>query len=267
MKKKLNYLSLILLIGFTISSCKKEKIPLNNSTNNSLDMVSDNSSTITSDTLGGQILSSSSTSFNCSSGYYNSYVIPSEWNSHNGGLIYDINHYLPCNSSILRFESTDFTFDSLNGYIKSSLTNGESIYSPNGSYRLTMQSDGNLVLYTSTNNPIWRSGSVSGSGNYIFRCQSDGNMVIYKNQTLPASYNGTVVWQSSTRPNPYNGSPQNAFLYLQDDGNLVMYFPQPPYTNGPSLPIYSSKVIAYTGTSGGKKSSHNGRFRASGYTY
>ena len=39
------------------------------------------------------------------------------------------------------------------------LLSGQSILSPNGQYRLTMQGDGNLVSYTSANAPIWASGT------------------------------------------------------------------------------------------------------------
>ena len=82
-----------------------------------------------------------------------------------------------------------------------------SIVSPNGKYRLIMQGDGNLVLY-SPNRAIWWT-STQNTGANFFIVQGDGNMVIYS----PARY----VWASWTQ----NRGAKT--LYLQDDGNLVLY--------------------------------------------
>jgi hypothetical protein len=48
---------------------------------------------------------------------------------------------------------------------------------------LTMQSDGNLVLYNSNNEAGWTT-YTSGAGNY-FWVQSDGNMVVYNANNAP----------------------------------------------------------------------------------
>jgi LysM repeat protein len=92
---------------------------------------------------------------------------------------------------------------------------GQSLTSPNGKYDLTMQSDGNLVLYDS-GKPVWAS-ETAGSGAERLEMQPDGNLVIYGKKDKP-------VWSSKTNGN--NG----ASLALQDDRNLVIY-----PTAGPAL--------------------------------
>ena len=89
------------------------------------------------------------------------------------------------------------------------LNNGQSLYSPNRKYHLTMQGDGNLVLYDSNNNSKWSSGT-AGSGLYV-TMQGDGNLVIYDNATPRASY-----WASNT------SGVSHAYLSLGDDGSLVI---------------------------------------------
>ena len=54
-----------------------------------------------------------------------------------------------------------------------------------------MQTDGNLVVYTSANNALWQSGtSGKGSSGSYLDMQTDGNLVIYNN--------GAAIWQSGT---------------------------------------------------------------------
>ena len=80
------------------------------------------------------------------------------------------------------------------------------LVSPNGKYRLEMQGDGNLVVYTS-NRASWYTGTFS---NLIDRLvlQSDGNLVMYDAQ-------GKYYWATMTDSGSY--------LSMQDDGNLVLY--------------------------------------------
>ena len=82
-----------------------------------------------------------------------------------------------------------------------------------GGVRLSMQGDGNLVIYSPAsqgNMPIWDSGTrVAGSALWM---QGDGNLVIYN-----AAHQW--VWDTST-----NGHP-GSVATLQDDGNLVVYGP------------------------------------------
>jgi hypothetical protein len=105
----------------------------------------------------------------------------------------------------------------------SKITIGQNLYSPNGWYRLTMQNDGNLVLYSkgtiftgppsqNYNIAVWSSGTVGSNATYA-HFQDDGNLVLYTAADVP-------VWKSN------NGSyPQYAGkkLFLQNDGNLVIY--------------------------------------------
>ena len=94
-------------------------------------------------------------------------------------------------------------------YADQVLTKGAGLKSSNGQYRLTMQADGNLVLYDSQNQPLWASNT---DGMAVQKCsmQNDGNLVLYL-------FDGRPVWASNT-----DGKP-GAFLWLQDDGNLVIY--------------------------------------------
>ncbi len=80
--------------------------------------------------------------------------------------------------------------------------------SGNGKYRLVLQTDGNLVLY-SGNKAVWHSRTY-GKGSSRLVLQSDGNLVLYRSD-------GRALWHTRT-----NGKPANR-LVLQSDGNLVLY--------------------------------------------
>jgi lipoprotein-anchoring transpeptidase ErfK/SrfK len=88
------------------------------------------------------------------------------------------------------------------------LNDGSWLSSPNGQYRLNMQSDGNLVLRWG-DHVLWAS-KTSGNGGDHAVMQSDGNLVIYQANR--------AIWASaSARPG------HNAYrLSLQNDGNLVV---------------------------------------------
>ena len=75
-------------------------------------------------------------------------------------------------------------------------------------YHLDLQTDGNLVLYSS-NRPLWSSGTYGSSAKYL-SMQGDGNLVIYDN-------NNHAIWNSST----WGKGPSK--LTIQQDGNLVVY--------------------------------------------
>lgn len=102
--------------------------------------------------------------------------------------------------------------------------------------RLTMQPDGNLVLYSKSNTPIWYSGSSSTDNTPRLVLQTDGNMAIYTGT-------GSALWWTGTMSNP-NGlnyvnqslaggvmypnqvittADRNRRLVFQPDGNLVLY--------------------------------------------
>jgi MIR domain/Beta/Gamma crystallin len=87
-----------------------------------------------------------------------------------------------------------------------------SLVSLNGHFRLTFQTDGNLVLYDNrTGIPTWSSGT---GGNAVSVCimQSDGNLVIY-------APGGQAIWSINDWHNP------GSRLVVQDDGNVVIYRP------------------------------------------
>jgi hypothetical protein len=95
---------------------------------------------------------------------------------------------------------------------------GESLTSPSGTYRLSMQPDGNLVLSNvscvpgSPNCPyaLWALGTSGQPGNRL-TMQRDGNLVVY-------SATGRAVWATRT-----NGTGSANVLKVQDDTNLVVY--------------------------------------------
>ncbi|MDQ0013780.1 YD repeat-containing protein [Variovorax boronicumulans] len=91
-----------------------------------------------------------------------------------------------------------------------SLAPGQSIYSPDGRYNFTLQTDGNLVVYDrhDNNQVLWNS-QTGGSGANSFVFQADGNMVL-------SGPNG-VVWNSGT------AAKGGTSLVMQGDGNLVLY--------------------------------------------
>lgn len=100
------------------------------------------------------------------------------------------------------------------------LEQGERLESTDNGYYLTMQADGNLVLYSTPaknkmgkDNPIWQTGK-NGQGQPPYRAimQEDGNFVEYdaKNEALFST--GTHGKGSK----PYQ-------IKVQDDGNLVLY--------------------------------------------
>jgi hypothetical protein len=92
-----------------------------------------------------------------------------------------------------------------------SLASNDSLRSADSRFTLTLQSDGNLVLYESESEPVWASGT---DGQAVSRAsmQPDGNLVLY-------SSGGEAAWASGT--DGHDG----AYLLLQDDRNLVIYGP------------------------------------------
>jgi len=99
-----------------------------------------------------------------------------------------------------------------------SIGKGEQLTSPDGRYRLILQEDGNLVLYSGSN-AVWYSHS-DGIAVKELVMQHNGELVLYK-------YDGKPAWSSRTRGDT------STFVVMQNDGNLVIYDKGKPiwYTN------------------------------------
>jgi surface antigen len=95
----------------------------------------------------------------------------------------------------------------------------QSVWSSNGAYRIIMQGDGNLVLYTASGSALWstRTAGVSGAWAIV---QGDGNFVVYNNSNQP-------VWHTGTFGN------SGSWLNVQTDGNVVLY-------TASNQPLYAS---------------------------
>ena len=95
-----------------------------------------------------------------------------------------------------------------------SLRPGEYLVSRNGAFELSLQPDGNLVLYRlMDHNPVWSTGTLGQAVSRLIM-QPDGNLVLYG---FP-----DAIWQSNTAGHP------GSWLSVQDDGNLVIYPPSSP---------------------------------------
>jgi outer membrane protein assembly factor BamB len=99
---------------------------------------------------------------------------------------------------------------------------GESLGSPDGRFSLTLQPDGNLVLYDQDSQPVWAS-ATDGQEVSSATMQEDGNLVLN-------SAGGDPVWASDTYGN------DGAYLVLQDDRNVVIY-------NANDAPLWATDTI------------------------
>jgi hypothetical protein len=110
------------------------------------------------------------------------------------------------------------TCDWSDGYCKSpqcgylfanmSLGRDQSWWSCDGRFVLSMQNDGNLVLYQS-GTPLWAS-NTQGTDGQVAIMQDDGNFLV-----KDSAWN--TLWGSNTWGHP------GAYAAVQDDGNLVVY--------------------------------------------
>jgi hypothetical protein len=103
--------------------------------------------------------------------------------------------------------------------VGTSLSAGQSLWSPSNLYHADLQSDGNFVVYpagdnASTGGAIWNAGTEPNPGDYV-TLQTDGNLVVYP--AGDSSSTGGALWNSVT------GGNSNDYLKMQDDGNLVVY--------------------------------------------
>lgn len=95
---------------------------------------------------------------------------------------------------------------------------GESVHSSNGRFRLSMQADGNLVVYVENRGtPVWQAATSGNFGSYAVM-QADGDFVVYpKGRSAPAPGQPTpALWSSGTFGHP------DAHAELQNDGLMVV---------------------------------------------
>jgi len=111
---------------------------------------------------------------------------------------------------------------------------------------LVLQTDGNLVLYTSTGAPVWDSGT-GGNTNSNAHLQADGNFVIYRANGVHSWQSNTSIGISHTEFPTNEVSPGGKMfkgqaiesldrkysLQFQGDGNLVLY-------GSNDLPVWNS---------------------------
>ena len=92
------------------------------------------------------------------------------------------------------------------------LLKGQSLVSQNKKYQLSMQQDGNLVIYcrVSRNKPTWSTNTHHIAIASGLRYQKDGNLVLYR-------FDHKAVWASHT------WHEESCTLVMQNDGNLVLY--------------------------------------------
>lgn len=104
----------------------------------------------------------------------------------------------------------------------------ERFWSKNGQYFFVYQGDGNLVVYTRNEQPIWASNSHNQGGTFC-EMQGDGNLVIYANSR--------PIWSTGTHGSTKGYYHSDTKLVMQDDGNMVLLW-QTPRT---VVPLWSSK--------------------------
>jgi hypothetical protein len=109
------------------------------------------------------------------------------------------------------------------------LTVGNSIYSPNGNNRLTLQTDGNLVIYkknaAGVETAVWFT-NTQGKASASLYLQSAGNLVIYPANATPTSHPAnSSIWGSNIYSTAGLGTGTHVYYRLYDDGNLVGYWP------------------------------------------
>jgi hypothetical protein len=88
---------------------------------------------------------------------------------------------------------------------------GSSLHSASGNYTLTLQLDGNLVIYNAAHQPTWQN-HTAGKHTAFLGMQTDGNVVQYNTSHK-------AIWATGSQ---LRGGDH---LIMQDDGNLVLATP------------------------------------------
>ncbi len=98
---------------------------------------------------------------------------------------------------------------------------GQSIFSPNGEYVLTLQMDGNLVQYKN-GVAVWHTDTY-GAQSLKAVMHGDGNFVLYGSLDPGTGARSQPVYFSSNTLSSSVPGVSGATLTLQDDGDLVIY--------------------------------------------
>jgi len=166
------------------------------------------------------------------------YLVPlySFWNPYRGDPLYTLDPHggskLPC--TITGHPSGPPTVDcwqggGVMGYVglpcgqmwaSEALTTNQGVSSCDGRFHLVMQGDGNLVLYQDvpmqgSMTALWATNTWGTTGQ-LAELNFSGQLVLY-------DASNTLLYQST--PESHGG----AYMVVQNDGNLVIYQPQPPY--------------------------------------
>jgi len=106
--------------------------------------------------------------------------------------------------------------NSLNVNQNLSASTSQAIYASNGAYKVIMQSDGNLVLYTSSGTALWSSVTTvsSGGSSYVLIMQGDCNLVLYTALNTPR----TSKWSSNT-----SGLGSTCYATVSTTGHFQIY--------------------------------------------
>jgi hypothetical protein len=106
------------------------------------------------------------------------------------------------------------------------LAPGETVSACGGCFSVTMQSDGNLVLYKKAGGALWSS-ATAGSTGYTLDMASGGDLTLWSKEGCP-------LWSTNT------GGHTGSKFAVQDDGNLVVY-------DATNHPIWASSTVSCQG--------------------
>ena len=137
------------------------------------------------------------------------------------------------------------------------------LISPNSQYLVTIQPDGNFVLYQGSNpadksKPLWSSGTQRNQGQYMATMQDDGNFVLYNGPN--SNKKGAPYWSTGVRG---TGEYRAA---VQDDGTFAVFS-----ANQSDIPLWTTYAKALPGAYlrsgqylgfGDMLVSENGQYRA-----
>jgi hypothetical protein len=131
--------------------------------------------------------------------------------------------------------------------------NNDFICSPNGTYYVVVEADGNLSIYpcnpatmgTATGPAIWTSNSHSATGAYYALLDATGNFAVYSGSG-PGSGAGTPVWSANSSPGStayVTALNLQYSLMINPDGNLCVYPTNDPEVIGHADAIWSSRDL------------------------